>query len=135
MEMELEKSYWAGFIDGEGSIMITKTFSKDGFHKNPTYQLQIAVATTNKKTMQKLQSFANGGWLTERRFKRINQRNAYYWGLKGDKAMNFLKIILPYLKLKKKQAIVGIEFQKNKNQPNKFGGRIRALNKKELAYR
>lgn len=132
---ELEKSYWAGFFDGKGSIMITKTFSKDGFHKSPTYQLQVGVATTNKKIMNNLRLFAGNGRLTERRYKRPNQRNAYYWGCKGDKAVSFLKIVISYLKLKKQQAIIGIEFQTKKIQPNKFGGRIRALNKDELEYR
>ena len=132
---DIETSYWAGFIDGEGSIMITKFFSNDGFHKNPTYQLQIGVATTNKKNMEKLSLFAKSGSITERRFKRPNQRNAYYWGLKGDKAMLFIKRILPFLKLKKEQALVGIEFQEKKNQPNKFGGSLRPLNQEELNYR
>jgi hypothetical protein len=131
----LENSYWAGFIDGEGSIMITKFFSKDKKHKSPTYQLQIGVATTDKKQMEKLSLFAGGNAITERRFKNKNQRNAYYWGLKSDKAVLFLKRILPYLKLKQKQAKVGIKYQENKFQPNKYGGRIRKLTQKEINYR
>ena len=132
---EIETAYWAGFFDGEGSVMITKTFSKDGFHKNPTYQFQAGVATTDKKSMQDLKLFAGVGWLVERRYKKLNQRNSYYWGCKGDKAVIFLQKILPYLRLKKPQALVGIEFQTGKNQPNKSGGKLRPLNPEEIKYR
>ena len=132
---ELEKAYWAGFIDGEGSIMISKHLNKDGFHKCPTYQVRLDVATTNKEIMEKLKSFAKCGWLTKRVFKKENQKDAFYWGCKADKAINFLKELLPYIKLKRKQIELVIEFQTNKNSPNKTGGKLRPLSKKEIDYR
>lgn len=131
-----ENSYWAGFFDGEGSIMITKNIVNDKTHKSPIYQLQIGVATTNKQIMEKLRNFSGfRNLIVERRFKKPNQRNAYYWGLKGDRAVTFLKRILPFLKLKREQAIVGIEFQEKKVRPNELGGKLRALNQEELNYR
>lgn len=132
---ETEKAYWAGFIDGEGSIMISKHFSKDGLHKSPTYQVRVDVASTNKKIIETLRKFANCGWLVKRIFKKENQNDAYYWGCKSDKAIGFLEKLLPYLKLKRKQVLLVINFQQNKNSPNRNGGKIRKLSKKEISYR
>jgi len=132
---QVEKSYWAGFIDGEGSIMITKHFSKDGFHKCPTYQVRLDVAITNEKLMKELKMFAGCGWLCKRTFKKENQKDAYYWGCKSDKAVEFLKELLPYIKLKRKQIELVIKFQENKNSPNRKGGKLRPLSKKEINYR
>lgn len=132
---ETEAAYWAGFIDGEGCISIYKHFNKDGFHKSPSYRIQVGVATTNEEIMNKLSKFAGHGKITRRIFKRENQRDAFYWACRGDLAMIFLKKILPYLKLKVEQAKLCIEFQDNKNSPNINGGVLKPLTQDELKYR
>lgn len=109
-----EAVYWAGFFDGEGCVMITKEHNKDGFHINPNFILMINVTNTNKKIMEKLVSFAGCSNLAERKFNDPNKKNAFYFTVRGNQAMNFLEKICPYSKLKKEQIRTAIEFQKNK---------------------
>ena len=53
-----------------------------------------------------------------------NNKDYYYWVIYGHKAKDFLKQILPYLKLKQRQAEIAIEFQSNifagRNQHNSY---------------
>lgn len=115
-EQNIEKDsyYWAGFFDGEGCILISKEINNDGYHKQPSHILKITIANTNETIMEEMKNFAGMNKLFKRKFKKLNQRDAYYLNIKGDQALSFLKKISPHLKLKKKQADLGIYFQENK---------------------
>lgn len=77
----------------------------------------------------------------------LRQRMKYYkytykpclfWSLCAIKAMNFLKLIQPYLKIKKKQADIAIKFQTHRSASKKRrrkNGTCLRVSSKEFNYR
>ena len=106
-----EISYMAGVVDGEGCIGISKM--KGNYNKaqrivNPRYVLTLVVTNTSTKLME---------WLTEKFYGRIhprkcnnpNTKQGYNWMQDHGKALHTLRMIKPYLIIKREQAEVGIE--------------------------
>ncbi len=112
-------AYTAGIIDGEGCIHIRRQWDKryKGCYK---YTLTVSVASTDEWLPRWLQ-FAWGGCvvLNDRSIANPKWKPAYQWQLASGKALVFLTAILPYLRLKKPQAEIGIGFQKRQ----RVGGR------------
>lgn len=121
-----ELAYAAGIIDGEGCITITKSVTKYIKRRclNPQYQLRIAVVMADPEVCK---------WLNKRWpgcLKILNPakynpkaKPTFNWSISAQKAKFFLEQIYPFLKIKKRQALIGIEFQKNCIQ--RAGKRIR----------
>jgi len=99
-----ELSYLAGFFDGEGCISILHNKRSRGW----TFTCTVATAGGYMPTLFCLNF---GGRLRVAQRKR-GGHPITYWVVCHTKALNFLEIILPYLRLKKPQAEVAIKFQK-----------------------
>lgn len=104
---EVELAYTAGVIDGEGSIYIVKS-SKRGQQK-----LHVEVHMTSYVITKWLQDIF-GGFHGFRGAQKPNHKDSYLWGVCDGKALKFLELVLPYLKLKSAQASLGIRFQNTK---------------------
>jgi hypothetical protein len=106
MERQLTLSYMAGFFDGEGCIGILKRKRKDW---NIEYFVQISVGQKDGGIMD---------WVVEN-FKghlhQIKRDNSYFWIISNKEAYLFLKEITPYLKYKKPQAEVALDFYENRD--------------------
>lgn len=100
---EIEKSYLAGFFDGEGNINICKG------------TLQVSVAQVDREIVDYIKA-RYGGSITKRfhSLKNPKWHDAYQWNTKTRKARIFLEDILPYLRFKKEKAIAAIEHQRQK---------------------
>ena len=96
-------AYAAGIIDGEGSI---------GIYRQPTYLTWITVRNTNEWICQWLR-FAFGGYVYTHTYKppHLKWKDSWQWRITGSDAADFLRLILPYLRLKKPQAELAIAFQ------------------------
>lgn len=114
MPTDTELAYAAGIIDGEGYVQIQRHKRSDysaGYH----YYMAIAVAMVDPIVPIWLeQTF--GGSLHHYERKEPNAQPYYRWSTGTKKAQWFLELILPYLKTKKAQAEVAIEFQKLKSE-------------------
>jgi len=102
--------YIAGFFDGDGSIGIySSKKTKNSFH----LRTQL---TQNKSEKAKLVMIylidKFGGNLSEQIT--ISNDIKYNWQLNADLAVNFLSKILPYLILKKDQADIAINWQRQR---------------------
>src|SRR3990167_4700333 len=110
-----ELAYIAGLFDGEGTIFIEgkKSYAKGAISK--THYLQLSIANTHKETIDWVKSFLCFGQIIK-----IEQGNKplYNWRGYGVEAIVFLKLLLPYLKIKREQALLAIEFQKSKRHLN-----------------
>ena len=109
-------AYTAGIVDGEGCIAISRGINKKS--DKPYYQLQVSVSNSNLWLCEWLR-MQYGGIISrdDRRHIRLNSLSkniVYKWFLWSTAAMNFLKLILPYLYLKKTQAELGIAFQERR---------------------
>jgi hypothetical protein len=114
-------AYFAGIVDGEGSIVIHAQHQSKGKYSDrkrmTSYVLTVSVANTNEWIIRQLQ-FSFGGYVGITAHRNAYRRTCYEWNITSVRAMNFLIMLLPYLKIKKPQAEIGIKFQKNKTSRN-----------------
>ena len=116
-------AYTAGIVDGEGWIGILLNKSKG---RKPYYLMRVVVANTNEWLIQWLK-FGFGGYAYCRQSKANNTEPIWEWIITANKALEFLKLIYPYLHLKKPQAEIAIKFQGSRR------GVGHRLNEKERA--
>jgi len=114
--------YTAGIIDGEGCIGIYshKNKSKRGF----TYDLIVSVWNTNPWLVQWLKMQYGGSALPRNQAweeANPNRKQQWKWAIYQNKAADFLRLILPYLQLKRPQAELAIAFQSKKGEYLKTG--------------
>ena len=114
--------YLAGFFDGEGAIFIGKDKNYRSKNKNTIYRLCVSCGNTYSKPIKILyEMFSISKKITYREGQKIGYKPWFQWLLTANLAMNFLKEIVPYLIVKKKQALLGISFQEWKNSLPKTG--------------
>lgn len=131
MVSKLRASWLAGFIDGEGWIGIYKR--KQGWHC-----CQLTISNTNKEIIEWLQKSFGGGIITKKVFIGQNWKEQYWWQVYNKKRLDaILLAIIPYLKVKKKQAILVRKFMKTyKKEFYKYkrNGRGQIVRKIPLQY-
>ena len=113
---EKDIAYTAGIIDGEGSIWPQKIHcgSRGG------NAITVSVGMTSETIPQWL-SETWGGTYYFYKSKKPHCKDKWTWFLSSDRAVYFLQIILPYLKLKQKQARIAIDLQiaRSKRRPRR----------------
>jgi len=120
--------YLAGLFDGEGSIYITQTHKRKKIYHN----LTVRLTSTNKEILDWCKEIIDLGTIQIRK-KIDNRKQAYDWSLKGRQAEKLLKILHPYLRIKKKQAEIGILFFLDRRE--RFKGRANPLTKEDIERR
>lgn len=104
------RSWAAGIMEGEGSIMIRKTVKK--------LRPQLAVSITNTD-IEMLKPFEThwGGRVAFGASKNIKHKARFRWGLVSQQAAQFIRDIRPYLVTTrvKEKALLGLEFQAHKD--------------------
>lgn len=131
-------AYIAGIIDGEGSIRINKCFTPKLIqaHKlrNPMYYAQINLGMVTKEIPDLLMD-TFGGNVREERVP--GRRSIWRYSLTGRKNLvSTLKILLPYLRVKKQHAVLAISFCENWKTPfsKQNGTDPQELQRREDAY-
>jgi hypothetical protein len=106
---QLQFSYLAGFVDGEGQISIICR-KRQGAGKDVFLPI-ICVVNTNKNS---LIPFVNlfGGKIQYKKHNNIKWKDCYRWDYRGQRVLNVLIELLPYLKVKKRQAEIVSEYIK-----------------------
>ena len=95
-------AYVAGIIDGEGWICIKNT--------KTSASVKVGVGNTNEWLICWLQ-FSFGGSVCVKKKWIANQKQQWGWDLSTRQASEFLKLILPYLRIKRPQAELALKFQ------------------------
>ena len=130
---EIKLAYAAGFLDGEGCIRISRRNPRDG--RSTSYSLSVMIYQKDGEIMDWL--YGNFGGMVYLKNKTSNW--IYEWRVTEVKAYNFLKELLPFLKYKRKQAELAIQFQqrrifeRERNIPD--NGRFASLSQNELEIR
>lgn len=115
-----ELAYIAGFIDGEGSFSICKTKSTprkmaDGSKKiYVVYKLVVDVTNTNRTVLDLIHNMFGGGVYPGNQKKR-NPRYLprFAWRCNNtEERERFIEAILPYLRMKRKQAKLALKFSR-----------------------
>jgi len=103
---KIDLAYAAGVIDSDGSIMIRHGKARTKF---PRHILTIVVGMADADACKWLHEKWPGRlWVQQDNPK---WRPIFRWQIYSNKAAEFLKQILPYLKVKSRQAKIAIEFQ------------------------
>lgn len=110
-------AYTAGIIDGEGTIIIRRTsmWSNERWKKRG-FGLAVQVGISDRELCDWLRELWGGSVYTYK-----DKRSEYWkaisrWFISANQALALLEAILPYLRLKRTQAEVGIAFQQAKKK-------------------
>lgn len=96
-------AYLAGFFDGEGSVYLVHEHTDN-------YQLFISVSSIDKWILEWF-VLAFGGKVNRQYRAKGNRKESWQWRMVDCKAEVVLRALLPYLKLKKPQAELALEFR------------------------
>ena len=107
MPTERELAYLAGFFDGEGSVLITKT---RGRHVSPSYRIVLSAVNTNHQSLVDLRT-AFGGSIGRIHTTVIHRKPAWQWHVACQKAAAVLQLLLPLLRIKRKEAEIALALQ------------------------
>src|SRR6266404_5180821 len=108
--------YLAGMIDGEGFISLSKgknpATNGNGYMTSaPRYNLIVSVTGTNENLMKWLIENFGGSWSRDKSPARNpNWKPRVSWRCTGNKNKEILLLgVLPYLVIKREQAVIGLE--------------------------
>lgn len=110
----LNAAYLSGIIDGEGHIFVNRVntgFSSKSCKRGYLYRSGIAVAMVDIRTLIWIKRITGIGQIRKCSKPDINSRQAWRWAVWSNEASKILKVLLPYLKLKRPNAINQISFQ------------------------
>lgn len=124
---EREAAYAAGIFDGEGHVGIAVTKNGRG---EPYHRLMLNITNTNVEIIHWLFERWDGCIHNPRYFAQENWRTAHRWTVSDGRAARFLQDVLPYLIIKREQAVLGIEFQRTKGKGG-FGSKPPDLGARE----
>ena len=103
-----ERAYAAGFFDGEGWIRIKRDRRRDMV--SPRFFIVVGAANTKREPIDFLRE-KFGGSIRVRISKDKCWADRYDWQVTDELAVRFLRVVLPYLKIKRPQAKLAIQFQ------------------------
>jgi hypothetical protein len=107
----VDLAWAAGFIDGEGCISIHKHKSSRN-PKYPRFTLRLTVSNTKVDVLNQCKEIFGCGTVTLDQLREDkNWKQGYRWTVTCDSASRVLKQLIPYLRVKRRQAETGIEFQ------------------------
>lgn len=110
--------YLAGLMDGEGCICCINPSAEPNKCK-----LVLEIAITHQPTLQWVKLLFGGNVYKNVRSPR--QNNLWRWRLNAVEAVALLKEIIPYLKIKKEEAIEAVKYEKTfNNSPTRRWQRI-----------
>ena len=95
-----ERNWLAGFIDGEGHIGFT---SRSALKRSTRIAPRVIIVNTYKPIMQYLADLLETRLWKRKRYN-LKWKQVYAVELRSHKAFKLLRIVLPYLRVKKEQA-------------------------------
>lgn len=124
---DVELAYIAGLIDGEGNISIIQHMQQSSasgkryrpetlgrkYKKHRRNVLVVGLGMTD--AIIPVWLWMNfGGNVYEAQPNEPNRKPVYKWNVRSTKALRLLEQVHPYLKLKRAQAEIGMEFQRKR---------------------
>lgn len=97
MTGDTEAAYAAGILDGEGSILFTR------IHKTRWPSPAVSVASTDRELLEWLRERWGGSIIRKRAYS-ARHTQSYAWSLTDRRALDFLRIVQPFLVIKRKIA-------------------------------
>lgn len=104
--------YIAGFVDGEGCISI-RVVARARRAVNKAATIFLSIVNTNKAVLEDIQKFLECGTLRLLRQEaqyRENEKAVWQYNVFGGSAFLVIQKLLPFLRIKKRQAELALEF-------------------------
>lgn len=110
---DIDIAYVAGMLDGDGNIAIRK-ISSASTRKGYNYALSVEIGNTNEWLIRWIH-FAFGGCLYKQTYRtREGLKPLWVWKVSWRAAAEFLRVVFPYLCVKKAQAELALQFEEKK---------------------
>jgi hypothetical protein len=124
--------YAACAFECEGSITFSRSITSKGWYQITPF---VSIANVDDRLVNWLQSKFGGHILTEQP-KKLSKRVIYRWKVYSGYCVDFLNLVLPYLKFKQDRVKLVIDFWANRStlsrtQKDNYWLRLKALNKGE----
>lgn len=130
-------AYVAGVIDSDGYIGINRTGSTHTLrvkrHWSPRFQVEVVVTNTCKEVLEWLAS-EFGGSIMLRKAVKPHHKATYRWKVGDLLASQLVEQVLPYLRIKPRQAEILLQFAELKRTANKHGKGARLSEEKLAQY-
>ena len=118
-----ERAYVAALLDGEGSINL-QTNHANNANRSTSCILKVRITNTYRPVLDWLYGIVGGHLYTVKKYSSRNKQ-AWSWEISGQKAVEFLTIVYPFLRIKKAQAETAFMFGETlKHQPGKLSDGI-----------
>lgn len=128
----VDLAWAAGFLDGEGSVRIRRTWSKSTARR--VYSVSLSAVQVEREPLERLVTLFKGTINPKQQvnIRRANSSPYWAWMITGQRAVESLKGMLPYLTVKRDRALLAIEFHRLTG-PKRSGAR--RLSDQEMASR
>src|SRR3972149_616830 len=113
-------AYAAGRVGGEGGIGLSKSSANPQHRRNPRYEPEVTVVNTSLPMLTWLQD-EFGGALKARKKQKPHPKQAWAWKLGNHQAASFCNGVLPFLRVKREQALLIIEYMATARPPEHRG--------------
>lgn len=101
--------YAAGLFDGEGYVRVATYKKPNSIHTR--YQIYGGINMCHRPVIEALHSQFGGNMPTPGRRISPKHRPLYTWNVSSQKMASFLRKVLPYLIVKRDEAILALELQ------------------------
>lgn len=131
---QTDKTYMAGLFDGEGCVTISRK-KGDHYKRGYSYQLVATITNADKQVLERFHKEFKGYFVKRK------SKNVWTLTFLCSKAITFLKVIYPYVLIKRKQMDIAFEFdrfihslgahhhtEEQLNKKDEFALRIKHLN-------
>lgn len=110
--LDVEAAYIAGFLDGEGSIMIL-------IYQGRSYALRVVIAQSSRgrDVLDWISQITGIGASINRNPTKLEHDIGLTWACNGEASATLLQQLLPFLHVKRPQAELAITFQERLKNP------------------
>jgi LAGLIDADG DNA endonuclease family protein len=136
-KLDVSAPYLAGFVDGEGSLMLARWEARR--YPNPVYRPRVSITNTDRRVLDAIQH-CYGGILTSESRAKFGWNHSYQLVWTAGLVERIVKTIEPYLLIKHKQAEILLRYIRHKDEAHQgrqgTNGRFFApLSRQVIAYR
>ncbi len=123
VDCETTRAYLAGIVDGECYVGVKRRMPGINKMKSPKYEVAVGISMTDAEPVQMMAAFCGMLDLVYTRHP-VGYKTSYCFDLENHRAIKFLQKVFPYLRTKRRQATLAIEFWKLRAESRKHRTKV-----------
>lgn len=124
---EKELAYIAGLVDGEGSVLIEPSSDR-------TFRVELQIVNTDKRMIDFVKESLGIGRIHPTPIKGGRKKILWRWNLVNNHATLVMKLLLPYLVIKKEQALLCIQYRKEYRNLHTVSNKNEVIRRRKELY-